>query len=69
MIKEKRNQFGYTQEKMADLLQISLRQYARIDKEICMPRSDILEKLIQTLDMTNEEIGSYVKTVIGKKCS
>ena len=69
MIKEKRNQFGYTQEKMADLLQISLRQYARIDKEICMPRSDILEKLIQTLDMNNEEIGSYVKTVIGKKCS
>ena len=69
MIKEKRNQFGYTQEEMAEMLQISLRQYVRIDKETCLPRSDILDKLISTLDLTNEEIGAYVKTVIFKKCS
>lgn len=69
MIKEKRNQLGYTQEQMADILQISLRQYVRIDKEICMPRSDILDKLISIFNMSNEEIGAYVKTVIFKKCS
>lgn len=69
MIKEKRNQFGYTQEKMANMLQISLRQYVRIDKEICLPRIDILDKLIHTLNLSNEEIGVYIKTVIYKKCS
>ena len=39
MIKEKRKQFGYTQEKMANILDISLRQYVRIDKETCLPRT------------------------------
>ncbi len=69
MIKEKRNKFGYTQEQMANMLQISLRQYVRIDKETCLPRNDILDKLINTLDLTNEEIGTYVKTVVFKRCS
>ncbi len=69
MIREKRNQFGYTQEKMAEILQISLRQYVRIDQEVCLPRSDILSKLISILNLTDEEIGSYIKTVIYKKCS
>ncbi len=69
MIREKRNQFGYTQENMAEILQISLRQYVRIDKEVCLPRSDILSKLINTLNLSDEEIGSYIKTVIYKKCS
>ena len=69
MIREKRNKLGYTQEEMANILQISLRQYARIDKENCLPRSDILDKLISIFNMTNEEIGIYVKTVIFKKCS
>ncbi len=69
MIKEKRNKFGYTQEQMANMLGISLRQYVRIDKEVCLPRSDILDKLIHTFNLTDEEIGSYVKSVIFKKCS
>ena len=69
MIKEKRKILGYTQEEMASILDISLRQYVRIDKEICFPRSDILEKLIDTLSLTNEEIGEYVRLIIQKKCS
>ncbi len=69
MIKEKRNSLGYTQEQMADLLGISLRQYVRIDKEMCLPRSDILFKLIHTFKLTDNEIGSYVKSVLLKKCS
>lgn len=67
MISEKRKQLGYTQEKMALLLNISLRQYVRIDKEICFPRVDILEKLIHTLSLSNEEIGQYVHEFIQKK--
>lgn len=67
MISEKRKQLGYTQEKMALLLNISLRQYVRIDKEICFPRVDILEKLIHALSLSNEEIGQYVHEFIQKK--
>ncbi len=69
MIREKRKQFGYTQEKMADILDISLRQYVRIDKETCLPRTEILDKLISMFNLSNEEIGIYIKTVLYKKIS
>lgn len=63
MIKEKRNYKHYTQEQMAEKLGISLRQYVRIDNEQAFPRRDILKKLISELELTNEEIGKYVKTL------
>lgn len=69
MIKEKRNSFGYTQEKMASILEISLRQYVRIDKEECLPRGDILKKLIYTLSLTDEEVGKYVNEYLNKNVS
>ena len=69
MISEKRKKLGYTQEKMSLLLDISLRQYVRIDKEICLPRTDILEKLIQILKLSDEEIGQYVHENIKKRAS
>lgn len=61
MIKEKRNSMHYTQEQMADKLGISLRQYVRIDNEQAFPRRDILKKLILELELTNEEVGLYIK--------
>lgn len=61
MIKEKRNSMHYTQEQMAERLGISLRQYVRIDNEQAFPRRDILKKLIVELQLTNEEICSYIK--------
>ncbi len=57
MLKEKRKQLGYTQEKIAEILQISLRQYVRIDNEEDIPRRDILKKIINIYKMTDEEIG------------
>ena len=57
MIKEKRKIMGYTQEKMANLLEISLRQYIRIDQESCLPRTDILKKLIDLLQLSDQELG------------
>lgn len=48
---------------MAEKLGISLRQYVRIDNEQAFPRRDILKKLISELELTNEEIGKYVKTL------
>ena len=61
MIKEKRKKLGYTQEQMANELNISLRQYVRIDNEEDLPRRDILKNLITELDLTNEEIGKYIR--------
>ena len=63
MIKEKRNSKHYTQEQMAEKLGISLRQYVRIDNEQAFPRRDILKRLIIELELTNEEIGKYIKNL------
>ena len=63
MIKEKRKEKHYTQEQMANLLGISLRQYVRIDKEEDLPRRDILQKLISELDLTDNEIGKYIRSI------
>lgn len=64
MIKEKRKAKKYTQEKMAQLLGISLRQYVRIDNEEDLPRRDVLSNLIVELELTNEEIGEYIRKII-----
>ena len=61
MIKEKRKEKNYTQEKMSQILGISLRQYIRIDNEEDLLRRDVLKNLIIQLDLTNEEIGTYIK--------
>lgn len=63
MIKEKRKAKKYTQEQMANLLGISLRQYVRIDKEEDLPRRDVLQKLISELDLTDNEIGKYIRSI------
>ena len=67
MIKEKRKLLGYTQEKMAEILQISLRQYVRIDTEEDLPRRDILKDLIDVLNLSNEDIGVYIRNMVNKK--
>lgn len=67
LIKEKRRLLGYTQEKMAEILNISLRQYVRIDTEEDLPRRDILKELITILSLSNEEIGIYIRTMVNKK--
>lgn len=63
MIKEKRKAMSLTQEQMAEKLGISLRQYVRIDNEEDLPRRDVLKNLIEVLDLTNEELGAYIKNM------
>ena len=63
MIKEKRKALGFTQQQMADQLNISLRQYVRIDKEEDLPRKDLLYKLILFFNLTDEEIGQYIRSI------
>lgn len=67
MIKEKRKLKNYTQENMAELLNISLRQYVRIDKEEDLPRRDVLKNLITMLDLTDKEIGEYIRGIVNNK--
>lgn len=66
MIKEKRKNLGFTQEQMANKLNISLRQYARIDKEEDLPRRDILNQLINIFELTDKEIGEYIRSITQK---
>lgn len=66
MIKEKRKAKKYTQEKMSEILGISLRQYIRIDNEEDLPRRDVLKNLILELELTNEEIGEYIRSMANK---
>ena len=66
MIKEKRRELGFTQEQIADKLNISLRQYVRIDNEEDLPRRDILNKLIILLEMSDNEIGKYIRSITQK---
>ncbi len=67
MIKQKRNELNYTQEEVANMLEISLRQYVRIDKEEDIPRRDILKKIIILFKLTDEEIGKYIRTILEKE--
>ena len=66
LIKEKRLNKKYTQERMADILGISLRQYVRIDNEEDLPRRDVLKALIKELELTDEEIGKYIRKMTEK---
>lgn len=66
MIKEKRKGLGYTQQQMADILQISLRQYVRIDTEEDLPRRDLLNELINMFNLSDKEIGEYIRSITHK---
>lgn len=66
MIKEKRKAKKYTQEKMSEILGISLRQYIRIDNEEDLPRRDVLKNLILELELTDEELGEYIRIMVNK---
>lgn len=45
----------------------SLIASARIDTEEDLPRRDILKELISILNLSNEEIGIYIRTMVNKK--
>ncbi len=66
MIKEKRKDKKFTQEQMSQMLHISLRQYVRIDNEQDLPRRDVLRNLIDILDLTDSEIGEYIRSIANK---
>ncbi len=67
MIKELRIKKNYTQEEMANKLQISLRHYIRIDNETTIPRPDVFLNLINILNMDKQDIGQFIENVLKNK--
>lgn len=66
MIKEKRKSLNLTQEQVAKELNISLRQYVRIDNEEDLPRRDVLNQLISLFKLSDNEIGKYIRSITQK---
>lgn len=64
MLKEKRKELDYTQEEMSKLLDISLRQYVRIDNEEDLPRREVLKKMVNIFRFSDMELGKYIRKMI-----
>ena len=45
----------------ASNIRYKFKEYIRIDNEEDLPRRDVLKNLIIQLDLTNEEIGTYIR--------
>lgn len=61
MIKENRMKKNYTQEKLAEIINISPRQLQRIEKDESKTKIETLKRLINALQIPDEEIVNYLK--------
>lgn len=61
MIKENRIKKGYTQEELAEILELSPRQLQRIEKEEEKTRINTLKKIIKILKIPDKEILDFIK--------
>ena len=61
MIKENRIKKKYTQEELAEIINISPRQLQRIEKEEDKTKIETLRKIIKVLQIPDKEILEYIK--------
>ena len=61
MIKENRIKKGYTQEQLAEILDISWRQLQRIEKNENNTKITTLKRIIKVLDIPDAEIIEFLK--------
>ncbi len=61
MIKEYRNKRGYTQEQLAEIIDISTRQLQRIEENEENTKITTLKKIIKVLQISDEEIIQFMK--------
>lgn len=61
MIKENRIKKQYTQEQLAEIIDISPRQMQRIEKDENKTKLETLKKIIKVLQIPDEEIIEYIK--------
>lgn len=63
IFKEYRLKHGLTQEELADKLEITWRQMQRIEKEKSLPSLQTLKKLIIILEISDEDVANYIKSL------
>jgi len=63
-IKRIRKKRGYTQEQLAEMIDISSRNLSNIELGISFPKSETLEKILKSLNVTTQELFSnnHIKT-------
>ena len=61
MIKEYRIKNNYTQEQLAEIINISPRQLQRIEKNEDKTKIEKIKKIIKVLNIPDEEILKYIK--------
>ncbi len=61
MIKENRIKKNYTQEELAELVDISTRQLQRIEKDEDKTRIGTMRRIIKVLQIPDKEIIKYIK--------
>ena len=61
MIKEYRIKNNYTQEQLAEIINISPRQLQRIENDEDKTKIETIRKIIRVLNIPNEEILKYIK--------
>lgn len=61
MFKKYRVQKGYTQEQLAELLDISPRHLQRIENVEIIPTLDMFRKLVKILNISDKDILEYIK--------
>ena len=61
MIKENRIKKNYTQEELAEIINISPRQMQRIEKNENNTKIETLRKIIKVLQIPDKEILEYIK--------
>ncbi len=61
MIKENRIKKGYTQEQLAEIINISPRQLQRIEKNEDKTKIETIRKIIKVLQIEDKEIITYLK--------
>ena len=61
MIKENRIKKGYTQEQLAEIINISPRQLQRIEKNEDKTKIEKIRKIIKVLQIEDKEIITYLK--------
>ena len=62
MIKEYRIKNNYTQEELAEIINISPRQLQRIEKDENKTKIETIKKIIHVLNIPDEEILKYIKS-------
>ena len=61
MIKEYRIKNNYTQEQLAEIINLSPRQLQRIEKDEDKTKIETIRKIIRVLNIPDEEILKYMK--------